>query len=586
MPILGIYPSHNSGAAIISDDGEILTAINEGRLIKEKLYWGFPRESINTVLELADLSPDEIDSIVFGGHNPAIGKREAFDEIPPKKRLMELVSYLPLTGTQAFSKAGRNLFTFFRDDKKFREQLNELGLTAPISYYDHHYCHAASAYYTSPFDENTLIITVDAQGDFKSTGVYTVNDQGLIQEESWTPFYHSLGKYWAYVTHNLGFTPMRHEGKVSGLAAQGDPTVCIDVFRRYIQVDTGSLQLKSKIGCWNNPAAGRLHKDLQGIRREDIAAALQQRTEEVMVELTASAAERFGCSNLALAGGVFANVGLNQRLLELDSIEDIFIHPNMGDGGLAVGAAYAHWAEQKSAVGDLPEPRFMQTVYYGTSSSDEEIRSALEARDVEYRTPAEPHVEAGKLVAEGYVVGRYNGRLEYGPRALGNRSILALPTDPTCQDWLNERLDRTEFMPFAPSVLAEHIEDYFVDTTAGVDAGRFMTITFDVTEHGQTVAPGAVHIDGTARPQIVFETDNPTYYRVLESCNDECGYPIVLNTSFNTHGEPIVNDPDTAIRAYENGIVDALAIGEYILCEESRSPSIETTGKQPVDADN
>jgi carbamoyltransferase len=575
MHILGVYPSHDSGAAIINGEGKILAAINEGRVVGEKLYWGFPTESIKTVLSIADLAPEDIDRVAFGGQNPAIGKRETFDEVPRKKRFMELLSHFPGTGSKMFSSVGRSIFQHFRSDDDLESHLTSLGIDAPINYYDHHLCHATSAYYTSPFDTDTLAVTVDAQGDFRSAGVYTVDDDGLLQQKAWTPFYHSLGKYWSYVTFNLGFTPMRHEGKISGLAAHGDPELCIDVFRRYMQVDTDDLELKSTIGCWNNPAAARLHDELRGIHREDIAAALQKRTEEVVSELVDAAMRRFGCSNLVLAGGVFANVGLNQCLLELESVDDIFIHPHMGDGGLGVGAAYAYWADQRVETGRDPDPQFIETVYYGTKSTDEEIKSALETADLAYESPDNPSKYVGELLAEGYVVGRYNGRLEYGPRALGNRSILALPTDSSCQDWLNERLDRTEFMPFAPSILASHIDDYFADTSAGIEAGRFMTITFDVTELGQKTAPATVHIDNTARPQIVYESDNPSYHRVIDQVEKMTGHPIVLNTSFNAHGQPIVNKPEQAIQAYQNGMIDALAIGEYVVCENDRTPSID-----------
>ncbi|WP_436924268.1 carbamoyltransferase family protein [Halosimplex amylolyticum] len=582
MHILGVYPSHDSGAAVIDGDGEILAAINEGRVVGDKLYWGFPTQSIGTALSIAGLDPGDIDAVAFGGRNPAIGKREAFDEIPPKKRLMELFSHAPGTGSKAFSSIGRSLFARLRDDADFESRLERQGIDAPVTYYDHHHCHATAAYYTSPFDEDTLIATVDAQGDFRSAGIYTVDEDGLVTREAWTPFYHSLGKYWSYVTFNLGFTPMRHEGKISGLAAHGDPDVCIDVFRKYMAVDTDDLRLVSSIGCWNNPAAARLHEALRGVHREDIAAALQQRTEEVVGQLVDAAMRRYDCSKLALAGGVFANVGLNQHLLELDSVDDVFIHPHMGDGGLGVGAAYAHWAEQRADVGEEPDPRFIETVYYGTESTDDEIESALQSADLAYESPDDPDAYAGELLAEGYVVGRYAGRLEYGPRALGNRSILAMPTDPSCQDWLNERLDRTEFMPFAPSILASHAEDYFVDTSAGAAAGKFMTLTFDVTDLARETAPATVHIDGTARPQIVERADNPGYHRVLERYEQLSGHPIVLNTSFNAHGQPIVNEPEQAIRAYRSGMIDALAIGDHVVCEDDRTPSIDATPRSEM----
>lgn len=576
MTILGIYPSHDSGAALLNDEGEILAAINEGRLIGEKLFWGFPEKSIKTVFDIAGRSPTDVSQVAVGGQHIAIGKRKSFDEVPTKKRLMELLSFLPFTGGHLFSKIGRRLFTAAREDEVWESRLESVGVNAPVRFFDHHYSHAASTYYTSPFEEDTLILTLDAQGDFRSSTIYTVSDNHKLEIESWTPFYHSMGKYWSYVTFNLGFTPMRHEGKISGLAAQGDPSECIDVFRNYMNVDKDALEFRSRIGCWNNPAAKRLHRDLQGTNWADVAAALQLRTEEVVCELVDEAMKRFDCSTLALAGGVFANVKLNQELVKIDSVSDVYIHPHMGDGGLAVGGAYAHWAEQKLKSGETPEPQFIDTVYHGTETTAAEIASALDEAGLEYEHRSDTEDRIGELLAKGYVVGRYNGALEYGPRALGNRSIIAAPTDPSCQDWLNERLDRTEFMPFAPSILESHIDDFYVDTSAGTHAGKFMTINFDATDHGKKSAPAVIHIDETSRPQIVVEADNPSYHSIIESFRKRTGLPILLNTSFNAHGKPIVNSPEEAIDAYEKGMIDALAIDDFVVLSTDQSPSIVT----------
>lgn len=573
MVILGIYPSHDSGAAVVTQDGQLVSAMNEGRVIGEKLYWGFPEESISAVLEIANVDANAIDAVAVGGRNPAIGAREAFDRIPPKKRLMELLSFLPGTGTRAFSTLGRSIFSLLRDEDAIRSKLAEIGIDAPVIFYDHHESHAAAAYYTSPFDNDTLVITADAQGDFRSGCVYTVGNDGQLVRQAWTPFYHSLGKYWAYVTFNLGFTPMRHEGKIAGLAAQGNPEVCIDVFRKYIDVNTDRLQFRSRIGCWNNPAAEKLHETLQGYRRADIAAALQTRTEEVVTQLVDEAASRFDCSYLALAGGLFANVKLNQRLLQLDTINNVFIHPHMGDGGLGVGAAYLHLSRSPDGGGNLPQS--LRTVFLGTSSTNTQMKTALDASEFEYERVTNPHKRVGELVASGYVVGRFHGRLEYGPRALGNRSILALPTDSTSMDWLNDRLDRTKFMPFSPSVLIDRAEEYFELEEGGKSAGKFMTMTFDVTDRAKHEIPGVVHIDDTARPQFVSQEECPTYYTVIETVSNRTGLPVVLNTSFNAHGKPIVNSPEQAIRALNDGLIDVLEIGQYIVKPDGVEPSIQ-----------
>lgn len=574
MVVLGVYPSHNGGAALIDNEGQIISAVNEGRLVREKVYWGFPTESISKVLEIANRTPDEVSHIAFAGLIPNLGGPKTFEETPAIKRMMEYLSHLPATGSRLFSSFGREIFRRLRDDE-FGARMQQLEVEAPTSFYDHHRCHAASAYYTSPFDTDTLIVTIDGQGDFRSATIYTVARDHTLRLQSWTPFYHSLGKLWQYVTYNVGFDPMEDEGKVAVLSAYGDGSECIDVFRRAFGLSEDGMTLQNRLGCWNTPAAKRLRESLRDTSREDIAAGLQQRTEEVVTRFVDAAMTRFDGTNLAVAGGVFANVGLNQKLLELESVEDIYVHPNMGDGGLAVGAGYLHWAEEQIAERRLPEPRFIETVYYGPNYGDDEIKRALKETGVEHREVNSPHERTGELLAEGYVVGRFNGRLEYGPRALGNRSILVAPTDPNCTDWLNDRLNRTEFMPFSPSILEEHADEYLEDVESGQHAGKFMTITFDVTERCRSVAPAVVHEDDTSRPQIVTERDNPTYYEVLQEYYDRTSIPLVLNTSFNKHGDSIVNTPREAIDAYRDGVVDLLVLGTYLVGNPTAGPSVE-----------
>lgn len=581
MTVLGIYPAHDSGAAIIDMDGSVLAAVNEGRLTGEKLQWGFPDESIEEVQKIADVSPREIEYVAIGGLFPGIGQWGDYENVPPKKRFMELLSYVPLTGSRGFSKLGRWMFSVLYGDQKFVEKVREHSIDAPISSYDHHFCHAASAYYTSPFDSDTVVVTADGQGDFRSGTVYSITEDDMLELEAWTPFFHSMGKYWSFVTFNLGFTPLRHEGKINGLAAFGDPDQTIDVFRRFMNLGENGCQFRSDIGCWNNPMGKRLHDALRGHRREDIAAGLQRRTEEVVTRLVKEAVYQLDVSNVALAGGLFANVKLNQEILKLDAVDDVYIHPNMGDGGLGMGAAYAKWAEIKSENDEACSPRFLQTVYHGPSYSHQSVRDALESSSLEYEERDDFIDRVGQYLADGYVVGRYSGALEYGPRALGNRSILVAPTDESMQDWLNQRLDRTEFMPFAPSILQDHIDDYFQDVSNGTYAGRFMTINFDASELAKESAPAVVHLDGTARPQIVRREDNPNYYDIIHSFYEKTGIPIVVNTSFNAHGKPIVNKPEDAIKELERGMVDVLSIENFVVRTEM-GPSVSP---KPIELD-
>jgi carbamoyltransferase len=238
----------------------------------------------------------------------------------------------------------------------------------------------------------------------------------------------------------------------------------------------------------------------------------------------------------------------------------------MSDEGLCVGAAYAMWSEMLAASGgNGPVPPVISDVYSGPEYSEQDIRQALESCGLAYDRPNRLEHEVARLLADGYVVARFHGRMEYGPRALGNRSILYHPTDRSVNDWLNKNLVRTEFMPFAPATLYEDAEHCYVNMKGAKDAARFMTITFECTPWMQDVCQGVVHLDGTARPQLVREQDNPSYYRILSEFKKITGIPSVINTSFNMHEEPIVCSPHDAIRAFKLGHLDYLAIGPFLI---------------------
>jgi carbamoyltransferase len=258
-------------------------------------------------------------------------------------------------------------------------------------------------------------------------------------------------------------------------------------------------------------------------------------------------------------------VKVNQRVRELDCVDDVYVHPNMGDGGLAMGAAYAVWSDRVHRAGEVPLPRFLPTVYLGPSYSDAQIESALKKSGLAYEKHADIENRVAELIRQDRIVGRFNGRMEYGPRALGNRSILASATDKRINDWLNKRLKRTEFMPFAPSILEEDAADFFLGWSSQHTPARFMAMTYDMPNEKAALVPAVSHVDLTARPQVVRKKDNPSYYRIIERYKALTGLPVIINTSFNMHEEPIVCTPEDAIRSLVDGSVDVLAIGNYIV---------------------
>jgi carbamoyltransferase len=295
----------------------------------------------------------------------------------------------------------------------------------------------------------------------------------------------------------------------------------------------------------------------------DVAAAYQHVLELVATEYIAHYLRQTGMTHVVLSGGVVANVKLNQRISEIEGVEGIFIHPNMTDGGCGTGAALLEFKGQPPVMAPLAH------VYLGPSYSADEIESALQRSQLAYDRyrPIEPRI--AQLIAAGKVVARFDGRMEYGPRGLGNRSILYHAREPDVNQWLNQRLGRTEFMPFAPATLYEQRHECYRHIDGASFAAQFMTMTFDCTPFMRDVSPAAVHVDGTARPQLVTAETNPSFHRVLTEYYQLTGVPSVINTSFNVHEEPIVCSPDHAVRVFLQGQLDYLAIGDFLVAHPS-----------------
>jgi carbamoyltransferase len=303
-----------------------------------------------------------------------------------------------------------------------------------------------------------------------------------------------------------------------------------------------------------------------GWRREDLAASIQAHFEETVRAIVGHWARATGLRDVAVAGGVFANVRVNEEVFRLPEVDRVFVHPGMTDGGLAVGSALAACApgvlERSMAYERHPIPH----VFLGTELGEEEVAAALREAGLEPEPLNGPlEEEVAELLAAGHVVARADGRMEYGPRALGNRSILYQPTDPSVNDWLNQNLQRTEFMPFAPAILWEERHRCFDGVEGAAHAAEFMTITFHCTPWMQRHMPGVVHVDGTARPQFVRQEANPGLHRILKAFHARTGLPGVINTSFNMHEEPIVRTAEDSVRAFLTGKLDYLLIGRRLV---------------------
>jgi carbamoyltransferase len=573
MRILGLGTEEDSGAALV-EDGRIRAAINEERVCRMKLAMGFPHGSIREVLRLSGVEVADLDAILVGGVNDVFSPGlQAFDgwfQHSPSAwggRFKRFAGRLSgLGGTFPFLERAYYAAlwpTFARRRHEIRRILREeYGARCPIRFVDHHFCHVTSAYYTSGF-EDALIFSVDGGGDGRSSVVYEARG-GRLRQLHETSAFNSLGNYYAYVTHMCGFKAMRHEGKITGLAAHGEPRY-VPILREFIDEENGTLVNRG--GAVFAEAIRRLRKRLPADwTREDTAASIQRHFEDVVRRYVSHWAAHTGLRNLALAGGVFANVRVNQEVHGLPEVSRVFIHPGMTDCGLPVGAALAACVPGYLDRTMPRDPQPLRDVYLGPDITTAEIDAALSEHRLTPLALDHPlEDEIADLLAAGHVVARAEGRMEYGPRALGNRSILYQPADPAVNDWLNANLRRTEFMPFAPAVLQEERERCFIDTRGAEHAAEFMTITFQCTPWMRRSMAGVVHLDDTARPQLVHRDRNPAYYRIIEAFRERTGLPAIVNTSFNMHEEPIVCSAHDAVRGFIDGNLDYLALGSHLV---------------------
>ena len=578
MRILGISDASVCGGAALYEDGAITWAIDEERLNRQKLSTGFPALSIADVLRLANLGPEDIDAVYaadrWNYYAPQSERWRGWlthSPGPLKSTMYGVSSALspivgPFGGPQVFYTL-KKILTRHRRTLVTRRLREEFGFRCPIDFVDHHHCHVMAAYLTAG-KPNATALTLDGGGDNLCSRVYRIRDGG-IDSLSTTDSFHSIGNYYAYVTYLCGFTAHKHEGKITGLAPRGEPKY-LDVLRRMIVHRDGRWRNIGGRYFWS--AARHLEQALpKGWKMEDLACSIQQHLEAEASAFVDHWVRVSGEPDLIVAGGVFANVRLNQVCEELESVRSMFIHPAMGDEGLAFGAACAGAFELDRAAALRLARTPIEHVFLGPDIALAQTEEAL--RGAGLLEPPCPDIDEriAELLAEGYVVARCAGRMEYGPRALGNRSILYRPDDPSVNDWLNERLRRTEFMPFAPITRVETVEDAYLNASSVTHPARFMTITRHCTPKMRRTCGGVVHVDGTARPQYVDPAVTPGLHRILRSFARRTGLTSLINTSFNIHEEPIVCTAKDAVRAFLDGHLDYLALGDRLI----RNPQLE-----------
>jgi carbamoyltransferase len=570
--ILGLNAFHGDAAAALVIDGELVNAVEEERLNRVKHCAGFPELAARWCLDDAGLDPRRLDHVAIG--------RDPRANIGAKVIRTVLTRPSPRFVMERFKNA-----TKVRD---VRSQVAEaLGvkpdeLRADFHNIEHHLAHAASAFFVSPFDE-AAVLTLDGFGDFASTMLARGRDNKLEVLER-VLFPHSLGIFYTAVTQWLGFTKYGDEGKVMGLAPYGDPERYLPTMRELVQVDGDLFELAldyfvhHKEGVdmtWDEqtPTIGRLYSARMEAafgpareprteltkHHEDVAAALQSMLEEAYLHLVRAAQRRTGSKNICLAGGVALNAVANGRIRPETEFEGVYIQPAAGDSGIAVGAAYYVWNQE------LGEPRgfVMEHAYTGPQYTDEEFEEAVREAGFPFeRLPDDvlfDHV-AGRM-AEGDVIGWFQGRMEFGPRALGNRSIVVDPRRDDMKDILNARIKHREpFRPFAPSILAEATGDWFEQDYTS----PFMVLVYKTRAEKRSQIPAVNHVDDTGRLQTVEREVAPRYYELIKAFAVRTGVPIVLNTSFNEN-EPIVMTPQHAVETFAKTRIDLLVLGNLVV---------------------
>ncbi len=589
MDILGVSCYYHDAAAALLRDGQLVAAAEEERFSRIKHDYGFPKNAIRFCLETAGIRGADLDYVVF------------FEK--PFRKLDRILATVLQTYPQSWKVFRESMITWMLDKLWVGSTLeSELGIpSSKVLYSEHHLSHAASAFLCSPFDE-AAILTVDGVGEWVTAtyGVGRGNDIRLIKQ---VDFPHSIGLLYSAFTAFLGFEVNEGEYKVMGMAPYGQPRYVDKVWKVVRQNDDGSFSLDMDYFCFHHSTDRTFNGRFEGLFGEprpvklnffteatgfpkyfgdppsnyaelcrinqhyaDIAASIQKVTEELLLGMAKNVYKQTGLKRLCIAGGVGLNSVANSRILRESGFEELYVQPAAGDGGGALGAAL--WAYNTL----LGKPRTfrMDHAYWGRAYSPAEIQAFLEQNHIAYRLIENEDRLLDAVVERlmrGKVMGWFQGRFEWGPRALGNRSILADARNPEMKDIVNAKIKfREPYRPFAPSVLAECAETYFELPRAKQHyPARYMLYVVPVKQSAKGTLPAITHVDGTGRLQTVFRDQSPRYYGLIERFGQATGVPVVLNTSFNLRGEPIVNTPANAFSTFSKSEMDCLVLDHFLV---------------------
>jgi len=556
MITLGInYNKTHDSAACIVRDGEVLFAVAEERLSRIKHDASFPRMAIQACLDFADVRADQLDEVCFGWTRAGAGFRHDLKCLA--------TGGLPLTYLNVVTTTIYFLSMWHQESgaKRFRELFG--GAKVRMRFVDHHLSHAISAYAYSGF-EDAAVVVMDGRGAWEATSIWH-GSKGRLQHVATIPFPDSLGLFYSEFTSYLGFQRNSDEWKVMGLAPYGAPGVKLEAF---IEPEAAPYRVNYKrlFGNGNGSFSGmtsllgpaRAPESEIDERHKNVAYAVQDACELAMMNVVRLAVEKTGCRNLCLAGGVALNSKGNGKIAASGLVDKIFVQPAASDDGVALGAALAPYLENG---GRLPNTA-MRHAYLGPSFDDAAIETALRTYKLSYTRLDDPAATAAELLSQRKILGWFQGRMEFGPRALGSRSILADARDPEMNAKVNNAVKFREWWrPFAPSLKKEAAAEYLESVTDS----PFMILTAQVRPEKRGVIPSVTHVDGSARPQTVEKEINPLYWRLLDEFEKRTGVPVIMNTSFNLRGEAIVHTPTDAVRTFFSSGMDALVIGSFLV---------------------
>lgn len=556
MLTLGInYSQMHDSAACLVRDGELLFAVAEERISRAKHDARFPRNAIAACLEFANVRAEQLDEVCFGWQTAGPVFRH------------DLKCYakgdMPLSYLNGLNSTLHFLSMWHQESgaKKFAQQFGPT--RAKMRFVDHHLAHAISAYAYSGFDEAAVAV-MDGRGAWEATSVWHGRG-GRLEHILTIPFPDSIGFFFSGFTEFLGFQPNSDEWKVMGLAPYGKPGVDLSTFidlqtmpYRVAARQVAANGTRSLAGASALLGAPRVPESQIDDRHKDIAYAVQDACEIAMLNVVRLAIQKTKCRNVCLAGGVALNSKANGKIAASGIVEQFFVQPAATDDGVALGAALAPYMDNN---GKLPN-KAMRHGYWGPSFDDQAIKSSLRTYKLRFARVADPAATSAELLSQGKILGWFQGRMEFGPRALGSRSILADPRDPEMNTKVNNAVKFREWWrPFAPSMKKEAASEYLETATDS----PFMILTAQVRPEKRNVIPAVTHVDGSARPQTVEREINPLYWRLLDEFEKRTGVPVILNTSFNLRGEAIVHTPTDAIRTFFSSGMDALVIGSFLV---------------------